>query len=84
MVERYFAWPKGQDNSRLRFVRQRLLVVRRISLRGAAAQQGLLQVQADFCNRTNACATTVFSPISCNGIHSKKVEKIICKGRQFR
>ena len=26
VVERYFAWPKGQDNSRLRFVRQRLLV----------------------------------------------------------
>ena len=36
--ERYFAWPKGQDNSRLRFVRQRLLGVRHISLRGAAAQ----------------------------------------------
>ena len=61
MVERYFAWPKGQDNSRLRFVRQRLLVVRRISLRGAAAQQGLLQVQTDFCNRTNAlCDDCVF------------------------
>ncbi len=61
VVERYFAWPKGQDNSRLRFVRQRLLGVRRISLRGAAAQQGLLQVQADFCNRTNAlCDDCVF------------------------
>jgi len=25
-----------------------------VPLRGAALQQGLLQVQADFCNRTNA------------------------------
>jgi len=59
--QRYFAWPKGQDNSRLRFVRQRLFGDRRIPLRGAALQQGLLQVQSDFCNRTNAvCADCVF------------------------
>ncbi|MEC8973859.1 MAG: hypothetical protein VX509_08050 [Verrucomicrobiota bacterium] len=54
VAERYFAWPKAQDNSRLKFVRQRLFGSRRIPLRGAALQQGLLQVQADFCNRTNA------------------------------
>ncbi|MDP6795187.1 MAG: DUF2851 family protein [Verrucomicrobiota bacterium] len=52
--ERYFAWPKGQDNSRLRFMRQRLFDGRRMPLRCAALQQGLLQVQADFCNQTNA------------------------------
>ena len=70
--ERYFAWPKGQDNSRLRFVRQRLLGVRRISLRGAAAQQGLLQVQADFCNRTNAlCDDCVFPDL----VHRHSLEK---------
>jgi hypothetical protein len=58
---RYFAWPKAQDNSRLKFVRQRLFGSRRIPLRGAALQQGLLQVQADFCNRTNAlCDDCVF------------------------
>ena len=72
VVERYFAWPKGQDNSRLRFVRQRLLGVRRISLRGAAAQQGLLQVQADFCNRTNAlCDDCVFPDL----VHLHSLEK---------
>jgi len=70
--ERYFAWPKGQDNSRLRFVRQRLLGVRRISLRGAAVQQGLLQVQADFCNRTNAlCDDCVFPDL----VHRHSLEK---------
>ena len=59
--QRYFAWPKGQDNSRLKFVRQRLFGGRRIPLRGAALQQGLLQVQADFCNHTNAlCDDCVF------------------------
>jgi len=59
--QRYFAWPKGQDNSRLKFVRQRLFGERRIPLRGAALQQGLLQVQADFCNHTNAvCDDCVF------------------------
>jgi len=59
--ERYFAWPKGQDNSRLKFVRQRLFGGRHIPLRGAALQQGLLQVQADFCNHTNAvCDDCVF------------------------
>ena len=58
---RYFAWPKAQDNSRLKFVRQRLFGSRRISLRGGALQQGLLQVQADFCNHTNAlCDDCVF------------------------
>ena len=72
VVERYFAWPKGQDNSRLRFVRQRLLVVRRISLRGAAVQQVLLQVQADFCNRTNAlCDDCVFPDL----VHRHSLEK---------
>jgi len=70
--ERYFAWPKGQDNSRLRFVRQRLLGVRRISLRGAAVQQSLLQVQADFCNRTNAlCDDCVFPDL----VHRHSLEK---------
>ena len=54
IAERYFAWPKAQDNSRLKFVRQRLFGGRRVPLRSAALQQGLLQVQADFCNRTNA------------------------------
>ena len=72
VVERYFAWPKGQDNSRLRFVWQRLLGVRRISLPGSAAQQGLLQVQADFCNRTNALCDDCVSP---DLVHRHSLEK---------
>ena len=60
--QRYFAWPKGQDNSRLKFVRQRLFGGRHIPLRGAALQQGLLQVQADFCNHTNAVCDNCMFP----------------------
>jgi hypothetical protein len=52
---RYFAWPAAQDNSLLRLARQRLLgnAPCRI-LRTAAAQQGLIQIVRDFCERTNA------------------------------
>ena len=72
VVDRYFTWPKGQDNSRLKFVRQRLFGTRRISLKGAAAQQGLLQVQADFCNQTNAlCDDCVFPDLVRRFDHKK-------------
>ena len=68
----YFTWPKGQDNSRLKFVRQRLFGTRRFSLKGAAAQQGLLQVQADFCNQTNAlCDDCVFPDLVRRFDHKK-------------
>jgi len=53
--QRYFAWPPAEDNSLLRLARQRLLgnAPRRI-LRSAAAQQGLIQIVRDFCERSNA------------------------------
>jgi hypothetical protein len=53
--QRYFAWPSAEDNSLLRLARQRLLggASRRV-LRGAAAQQGLIQIIRDFCERSNA------------------------------
>jgi hypothetical protein len=53
--KRYFSWPAAEDNSLLRMARQRLLgnAPRRI-LRNAAAQQGLIQVVRDFCERSNA------------------------------
>jgi len=53
--KRYFSWPPAEDNSLLRLARQRLLggASRRI-LTGAAAQQGLLQIVRDFCDRSNA------------------------------
>ena len=53
--QRYFYWPPAEDNSLLRLARQRLLggAPRRI-LRGAAAQQGLIQIVRDFCEHSNA------------------------------
>ncbi|HKI68140.1 MAG TPA: DUF2851 family protein, partial [Verrucomicrobiae bacterium] len=52
---RFIAWPPSQDNSVLRLARQRLLggASRRI-LQTAAAQQGLIQIVRDFCDRSNA------------------------------
>jgi hypothetical protein len=53
--QRYFAWPSAEDNSLLRLARQRLLGgVRQTALKGAAAQQGLIQMIRDFCERTNS------------------------------
>jgi hypothetical protein len=52
---RYFAWPAAGDNAVLRLARQRLLAAapRRV-LRGAAAQQGLMQIVRDFCEHSSA------------------------------
>jgi hypothetical protein len=53
--DRFFAWPAAQDNSILKHARQRLLGTGSTqTLRGAAAQQGLMQVVRDFCDNSNA------------------------------
>ena len=53
--QRYFAWPEAEDNARLKLARERLLGGRSPKAwRGAAAQQGLLQILGDFCDHTNA------------------------------
>ena len=53
--QRYLAWPSAEDNAVLRLARQRLLGgAPRRALRGAAAQQGLLQIVRDFCDHSNA------------------------------
>jgi hypothetical protein len=60
--ERYRAWPAAQDNALLRLARRRMLG-RGVSAgaRSAAAQQGLLQIVHDFCDRSNAiCADCQF------------------------
>ena len=55
LEERYFRWPAAEDNSVLRLARQRLLGgVAPSLIRGAAAQQGLLQILRDFCDHSNA------------------------------
>lgn len=51
---RYFAWPAGEDNAVLRFVRQRLLGAAKLALpRTAAIQQGLMQLARDYCDQSN-------------------------------
>jgi hypothetical protein len=52
---RYYHWPAAEDNSVLRLARQRLLGgAKADALKGAAAQQGLLQILRDFCDHSNA------------------------------
>ncbi len=59
---RYFAWPAAEDNAVLRLARNRLLGGRGVAkLRGAAMQQGLMQIVRDFCDHANAlCADCKF------------------------
>ena len=52
---RYFTWPRAEDNAVLKLARQRLLGgPPGCALPNAAAQQGLMQIVRDFCERTNA------------------------------
>ena len=55
---RYTVWPLAEDNALLKLTRQRLLGVGRSrALRSAAAQQGLMQISRDFCERSDALCT---------------------------
>jgi Protein of unknown function (DUF2851) len=60
--QRFFAWPAAEDNSVLKLARQRLLGTSSAKfLRGAAQQQGLMQIVRDFCEHSNAvCADCRF------------------------
>jgi hypothetical protein len=52
---RYFAWLPAEDNSILKLARQRLLGTSSAKiLKTAAAQQGVIQIVRDFCERSNA------------------------------
>ena len=59
---RFFAWPSADDNSVLKLARQRLLGASTARLlKGAAQQQGLMQIVRDFCDHSNAiCADCRF------------------------
>ncbi len=59
---RFFAWPAAEDNSVLKLARQRLLGTSSLRiLKGAAQQQGLMQIVRDFCEHSNAiCADCRF------------------------
>ena len=51
----YFDWPAAEDNSILKLARRRLLGSAKPGvLKGAATQQGMLQVLHDFCDHANA------------------------------
>jgi hypothetical protein len=55
MESRFLAWPSAEDNSVLRLARNRLLGgTSAREVKGAAAQQGLLQIVRDFCEKSNA------------------------------
>ena len=53
--QRYLDWPAAEDNATLRLARQRMLGNTGNKLfRKAALQQGLLQIERDFCQQSNA------------------------------
>lgn len=55
VARRFFSWPAAEDNSILKLARQRLLGTSNAKiLKTAAAQQGLIQIVRDFCDRSNA------------------------------
>jgi hypothetical protein len=55
LEQRYFEWPAAEDNSVLRLARERLLGGKnRDILKGAASQQGLIQIVRDFCDHSNS------------------------------
>jgi hypothetical protein len=60
--QRFLAWPAAADNSVLKLARQRLLgTSSKKILKGAAQQQGLMQIVRDFCEHSNAvCADCRF------------------------
>ena len=61
--QRYFTWPRAEDNAVLRLARQRLLgSAAPRSLSGAAAQQGLLQIVKDFCEHSSALCSNCHFP----------------------
>ena len=62
LERRFLAWPGAEDNAVLKLARQRLLGgAAARGVRGAAAQQGLLQIVRDFCEHSNAlCAGCSF------------------------
>jgi hypothetical protein len=53
--DRYFAWPRAEDNAVLRLARRRLFGRAKPAGKITAAnQQGVLQIVKDFCQRSNA------------------------------
>jgi hypothetical protein len=75
--QRYFAWPVAEDNSVLKLARQRLLGNSNARLlKGASAQQGLMQIVRDFCEHSNAvCADCRFPELVRSAFNPVKLEE---------
>ncbi len=68
---RFFAWPVAEDNSVLKLARQRLLGTSNARvLKGAAQQQGLMQIVRDFCEHSNAVCDDCRFPELVQGLKS--------------
>jgi hypothetical protein len=69
---RFFAWPVAEDNSVLKLARQRLLGTANARvLKGAAQQQGLMQIVRDFCEHSNAVCDDCRFPDLVRGWHTQ-------------
>ena len=81
---RFFAWPAAEDNSILKLARQRLLgTANARSLKGAAAQQGLMQIIRDFCEHSNAvCANCRFPDLVRGWATTEMAAHETCKSPQ--
>ena len=74
---RFFAWPAAEDNSVLKLARQRLLGTTSVKvLKGAAQQQGLMQIVRDFCEHSNAICADCRFPDLVNGWKQTELQKI--------
>ena len=73
---RFFAWPAAADNSVLKLARQRLLGTTSAKvLKGAAQQQGLMQIVRDFCEHSNAICADCRFPDLVNGWKQNERQK---------
>jgi hypothetical protein len=74
---RFLAWPSSEDNSVLKLARQRLLGTANARLlKGAAQQQGLMQIVRDFCEHSNAICTECNFPELVRGWSQKAAATI--------
>ena len=75
--KRFFAWPAAADNSILKLARQRLLGTGSVKvLKGAAQQQGLMQIVRDFCEHSNAICADCRFPDLVRGWKQQEMQKL--------
>lgn len=71
---RFFEWPTAEDNAVLKLARQRLLGTSTARvLKGAAQQQGLMQIVRDFCDHSNSVCVDCRFPELVRGWHVREI-----------